>query len=180
MTLTYFDFFAGGGLASFCDNQLALPRGIDKPDGRVAYLCGGTEIALLPREGGTKGGAHAAELPDRYPRGHHRSQSRSVTFLNYALPGLKTVDHVCVLQSEQAALLSRSRGQHSLPARGFAGWLERTTPKSAEGHTIGLPMRFAVARTPRASVLSCLPTRPPRGARIRFRFSTVRHDRQSS
>jgi catechol 2,3-dioxygenase-like lactoylglutathione lyase family enzyme len=38
----------------FYEDQLALPPGMEKPDGKVVYRCGGTEIALFPREGGTK------------------------------------------------------------------------------------------------------------------------------
>lgn len=40
------------------ENQLALPPGIEKPDGKVVYRCGGTEIALFFEGRWDKGGAH--------------------------------------------------------------------------------------------------------------------------
>ena len=38
----------------FYENQLALPAGVEKPDGKVVYRCGGTEIALFPRTAGPR------------------------------------------------------------------------------------------------------------------------------
>ena len=38
----------------FYEEQLALSGAVDKPEGKVVYRCGGTEIALFPREAGTK------------------------------------------------------------------------------------------------------------------------------
>ena len=38
----------------FYEESLALePRGL-QPDGRFIYRCGGAEVALLPKRGGTK------------------------------------------------------------------------------------------------------------------------------
>ncbi len=38
----------------FYERALALPSGEEKPDGKVVYHCGGTEIALFPKPDGTK------------------------------------------------------------------------------------------------------------------------------
>lgn len=95
----------------FYEEQLALPPGIEKPDGKVVYRCGGTLLALFPRDGGTKAdhtamsfrvgdiGAAIADL-----------KSRGVTFADYDLPGLRTTDHVCVLGSEKAAWFADPEG----------------------------------------------------------------------
>lgn len=95
----------------FYEDQLALPPGTEKPDGKVVYHCGGTEIALFPREGGTKAdhtalsfrvediGAAIAEL-----------EGRGVAFADYDLPGLKTEGHVCVLGAEKAAWFADPEG----------------------------------------------------------------------
>ncbi len=67
-------------------------------------LAGGTPLLLLPRPGAPRSSATAlswevgdvvAEVRDL--------ESRGVTFEDYDLPGLKTVDHVCELDSERAA-----------------------------------------------------------------------------
>ena len=38
----------------FYEHQLGLKPGALKPDGKFVYHCGGTEIALFARPGGTK------------------------------------------------------------------------------------------------------------------------------
>jgi len=38
----------------FYEQALALPSGEVRPDGKVVYRCGGTEIALFPKPEGTK------------------------------------------------------------------------------------------------------------------------------
>ncbi len=38
----------------FYEQQIGLKAGAARPDGKFVYRCGGTEIALFPRPGGTK------------------------------------------------------------------------------------------------------------------------------
>ncbi len=70
----------------------------------IFALGGGASLALMPDPGATPTGRTeisfevsdiAAEIRDLGQRG--------VTFADYDLPGLKTVEHVCVLGSEKAA-----------------------------------------------------------------------------
>jgi catechol 2,3-dioxygenase-like lactoylglutathione lyase family enzyme len=95
----------------FYEDQLALPPGAEKPDGKVVYRCGGTEIALFPREGGTRADHTAVSFRVEDIRAAIAVlQARGVGFADYDLPGLKTVDHVCVLGSEKAAWFSDPEG----------------------------------------------------------------------
>jgi catechol 2,3-dioxygenase-like lactoylglutathione lyase family enzyme len=95
----------------FYEGGLALKDGVERPDGRVVYRCGGTEIALFPKPEGTKA-EHTAisfKVPDigAAVRG---LEQRGVAFSDYDLPGFKTVDHVCVLGSEKAAWFTDPEG----------------------------------------------------------------------
>jgi catechol 2,3-dioxygenase-like lactoylglutathione lyase family enzyme len=88
----------------FYEERLGLTAGEARPDGKFVYRCGGTELALFPKPEGTRAEhtavsfrvadivASAAELA-----------GRGVAFADNDLPGLKTVEHVCVLGSEKAA-----------------------------------------------------------------------------
>lgn len=88
----------------FYEGGLGLTAGRLKPDGKFVYLCGGTELALFPREGGTKAEHTAISFRvDDIGESIRELEARGVTFADYDLPGLKTVDHVCVLGSEKAA-----------------------------------------------------------------------------
>ena len=100
-----------GRARDFYENQLGLPPGLDKPDGKVVYLCGGTEIALFPKEGGTK--AEHTAISFRVESIHAaiaELEVRGVGFFDCDLPGFKTVEHVCVLGSEKAAWFSDPEG----------------------------------------------------------------------
>ena len=95
----------------FYEDQLGLPPGTEKPDGKVAYRCGGTEIALFPREGGTKADHTAVSFRvDDIRAAIAEMEARGVVFADYDLPGLKTVGHVCVLGSEKAAWFGDPEG----------------------------------------------------------------------
>ncbi|KAB2875946.1 MAG: VOC family protein [Burkholderiaceae bacterium] len=95
----------------FYEQALGLEAGAARPDGKFVYRCGGTEIALFPKAEGTKAehtaisfkvadiGSAIAELKDR-----------GVRFADYDYPGLKTVEHVCVLGSEKAAWFEDPEG----------------------------------------------------------------------
>ncbi len=95
----------------FYEERLGLAPLGARADGKFVYRCGGTEIALFPRAEGTSAthtalsfrvediGATIAAL-----------QARGVRFADYDLPGLKTVDHVCVLGAEKAAWFEDPEG----------------------------------------------------------------------
>ncbi len=95
----------------FYEKQLGLePAGL-KPDGKFVYHCGGTELALFPRPGGTKAEHTAISFKVDDIRGAVRElESRGVQFADYDLPGLKTVEHICVLGSEKAAWFQDPEG----------------------------------------------------------------------
>lgn len=95
----------------FYEQQLGLPVLGARPDGKFAYRCGGTEIALFPKAEGTK--AEHTALSFRVPdiaAAIADLKARGVRFADYDLPGLKTVEHVCVLGSEKAAWFEDTEG----------------------------------------------------------------------
>jgi catechol 2,3-dioxygenase-like lactoylglutathione lyase family enzyme len=95
----------------FYEQQLGLKAGAPKPDGKFVYHCGGTEIALFPRPGGTKAEHTALSFRVGDIRAAVRELAgRGVKFADYDLPGLKTVEHVCVLGSEKAAWFQDPEG----------------------------------------------------------------------
>ena len=88
----------------FYETQLELAPLGEKPDGKFVYGCGGTEIALFPRPGGTKAEHTALSFTvDDIRTAIRELKARGVAFADYDLPGLQTVEHVCVLGSERAA-----------------------------------------------------------------------------
>lgn len=96
---------------AFYEDQLALPSGTEKPDGKVVYRCGETEIALFPRDGGTRADHTAISFQvENIHAAITELEARGVVFADYDLPGLKTVEHVCVLGSEKAAWFSDPEG----------------------------------------------------------------------
>lgn len=95
----------------FYEQQLGLvPQGL-KPDGKFIYHCGGTELALFPRAEGTRATHTAISFKvSHIGEAVAELQRRGVRFADYDLPGLKTVDHVCVLGSEKAAWFEDPEG----------------------------------------------------------------------
>jgi catechol 2,3-dioxygenase-like lactoylglutathione lyase family enzyme len=95
----------------FYERALALPAGVEKPDGKVVYNCGGTEIALFPKPEGTKAEHTALSFRvDDILASIADLKGRGVVFADYDLPGFKTVGHVCVLGSEKAAWFNDPEG----------------------------------------------------------------------
>jgi catechol 2,3-dioxygenase-like lactoylglutathione lyase family enzyme len=95
----------------FYEAQLALPPLGEPPDGKFVYRCGGTEIALIPRPEGTKAEHTALSFKvDDIRAAIAALQAAGVVFADYDLPGLKTVEHVCVLGSEKAAWFNDPEG----------------------------------------------------------------------
>ena len=99
---------------NFYENQLGLrPVGL-KPDGQFVYACaGGATIALFPKQGGTKADhtALSFQVAD-IAQAIQSLKQTGVVFEDYDLPGLKTVDHVCVLGAEKAAWFKDTEGNY--------------------------------------------------------------------
>ena len=95
----------------FYEQQLGLtPVGL-KRDGKFVFRCGGTELALFPKPEGTQ----ATHTALSFGVGHIETavaelERRGVRFADYDLPGLKTVEHACVLGSEKAAWFEDPEG----------------------------------------------------------------------
>lgn len=95
----------------FYERALALPAGVERPDGKVVYHCGATEIALFPKPEGTKAEHTAVSFRvDDIGDAISELEGRGVVFADYDLPGFKTVEHVCVLGAEKAAWFNDPEG----------------------------------------------------------------------
>lgn len=83
----------------------------EQPDGKFVFQCGGSLIALLPRGSPTKADhtALSFEVQDVVAE-FAALEDRGVVFNDYDLPGLKTVDHVCVLGAAKAAWFHDTEG----------------------------------------------------------------------
>jgi catechol 2,3-dioxygenase-like lactoylglutathione lyase family enzyme len=90
---------------AFYRDVLGLPYRGAAPDGKLLFDIGsGATLALLEKPAGAQA-AHTAisfEVAD-IDASIKDLQSRGAVFADYDLPGLKTVDHVCVLGAEKAA-----------------------------------------------------------------------------
>ena len=95
----------------FYEGGLGLETLGAKPDGKFVYRCGGTEIALFPKPEGTKAQHTALSFQVTDIKSAIATLSaRGVVFADYDFPGLKTVNHVCVLGSEKAAWFEDPEG----------------------------------------------------------------------
>ena len=95
----------------FYEDALGLEPLGAKPDGKFIYQCGGTELALFPKPEGTKAEHTAVSFRVAHiDEAATALEARGVRFADYDLPGLKTVDHVCVLGSEKAAWFEDPEG----------------------------------------------------------------------
>ena len=95
----------------FYEQGLGLvPEGL-RPDGKFNYRVGTTTLALFPKPEGTKAEHTAVSFRvERIGPTVAALEARGVRFADYDLPGLKTVDHVCVLGSEKAAWFEDTEG----------------------------------------------------------------------
>ena len=96
---------------AFYEKCLGFEPGERQADGKYVYLAGGTCVALFPKEGGTRA-EHTAlsfKVPD-IGKAIRELEKRGVTFADYDYPGLRTVDHVCVLGAEKAAWFEDTEG----------------------------------------------------------------------
>jgi catechol 2,3-dioxygenase-like lactoylglutathione lyase family enzyme len=88
----------------FYEEALGLPAGRERPNGETRYQAGGTSFALYPRATPTRADhtALSFEVSDIAAE-VQALRARGVRFEEYDLPGLKTVEGVCVLGAERAA-----------------------------------------------------------------------------
>ncbi len=87
------------------------PVGLQRDGKFVFRLAGGGELALIPKPEGTKAEHTALSFRVADIRAAVADlESRGVAFADYDLPGLKTVEHVCVLGSEKAAWFGDGEG----------------------------------------------------------------------
>lgn len=96
---------------AFYEGRLGLVPGGLRPDGKFVYRVGGSTLALFPKPEGTKA-EHTAisfQVPD-IAAAIAALKRAGVVFEDYDFPGLKTVEHVCVLGAEKAAWFKDSEG----------------------------------------------------------------------
>ncbi len=97
----------------FYQYKLGLkPLGL-REDGKFEFSTGSGIVALIPKPGGTKADhtAISFQVPDILATINDLKQ-RGVVFEDYDLPGLKTVEHVCVLGAEKAAWFKDTEGNY--------------------------------------------------------------------
>jgi catechol 2,3-dioxygenase-like lactoylglutathione lyase family enzyme len=97
----------------FYEKKLGLkPAGL-KPDGKFIYDCGGAQLALFPKEAGTKADHTAVSFQVKDIATEIKTlKAAGVVFEDYDFPGLKTVNHVCVLGAEKAAWFKDTEGNY--------------------------------------------------------------------
>jgi len=95
----------------FYEGRLGLAPGGFKPDGKFVYAVGGSTLALFPKPEGTKADhtAISFRVPD-IAAAIQALKRAGVVFEDYDFPGLKTVEHVCVLGAEKAAWFMDTEG----------------------------------------------------------------------
>lgn len=98
---------------AFYESCLGLEPGGFKPDGKFVYLLGGATLALFPKPQGTKADhtAISFKVPD-IAAAIAQLKHAGVAFEDYDFPGLKTIDHVCVLGAEKAAWFKDPEGNY--------------------------------------------------------------------
>lgn len=98
---------------AFYEECLGLARGELQPDGKFVYEVGGSRLALFPKPGGTKADhtAISFQVAD-IAASIDELERKGVVFEDYDFPGLKTVDHVCVLGAEKAAWFKDPEGNY--------------------------------------------------------------------
>lgn len=89
---------------NFYGTTLGLKPEGQTPDGKYVFSAGGAILALLQKPSPaaaehTAVSFEVSSVEEMIPR----LEKRGVHFEDYDLPGLKTVNHVCVLGSEKAA-----------------------------------------------------------------------------
>jgi catechol 2,3-dioxygenase-like lactoylglutathione lyase family enzyme len=96
----------------FYENELGPKPVGATPDGKFVFVCGGALIALFPRGSATKANHTALSFEVRdIVQSIAEPKKNGVVFNNYDIPGLKTVDHVCVLGTEKSAWFNDTEGR---------------------------------------------------------------------
>jgi catechol 2,3-dioxygenase-like lactoylglutathione lyase family enzyme len=97
----------------FYEVCLGLKPGGFKPDGKFVYAVGGSTLALFPKPEGTKADHTAISFRVTDIAASIVELKRAgVVFEDYDFPGLKTVNHVCVLGAEKAAWFKDTEGNY--------------------------------------------------------------------
>lgn len=99
---------------NFYERKLGLKAMGEQPDGGYLFGCGGgTTLELQFRPGGTKAEHTVASFEvDNIESEIRMLESRGVVFEDYDMPGLKTVNHICKVGSDQAAWFKDSEGNY--------------------------------------------------------------------
>ena len=96
---------------AFYEGCLGLQPGGFKPDGKFVYAVGGSTLALFPKPEGTKADHTAVSFRvEDIAASIAELERAGVVFEDYDVPGLRTVDHVCVLGAEKAAWFKDPEG----------------------------------------------------------------------
>lgn len=102
-----------GRARAFYEGCLGLKPGGLRPDGKFVYKVGGNTLALLPKPEGTKADHTAISFQVTDIEASIKELQRAgVVFEDYDLPGLKTIDHVCVLGAEKVAWFKDTEGNY--------------------------------------------------------------------
>ena len=98
----------------FYEKKLGLKPLGAREDGKFLFAGGdGGTIALFPKPEGTKAEHTAVSfLVQDIAREIKELTQKGVVFEDYDFPGLKTVNHVCVLGSEKAAWFKDTEGNY--------------------------------------------------------------------
>jgi predicted enzyme related to lactoylglutathione lyase len=96
----------------FYAEQLGLADKGSSPDGNHMFAAGADSmVALMPAEEGAQTAHTVLSFEVSDIESEIRDlQQRGVQFEDYDLPGLKTVDHVCVLGADKAAWFKDTEG----------------------------------------------------------------------
>lgn len=98
---------------TFYEGSLGLTPGGFRPDGKFVYAVGGSTLALFPKPEGTKADHTAISFRvENIAASIEELKRAGVVFEDYDFPGLKTVNHVCVLGAEKAAWFKDSEGNY--------------------------------------------------------------------
>jgi predicted enzyme related to lactoylglutathione lyase len=98
---------------TFYEGCLGLKPGGLKPDGKFVYKVGGSTLALFPKPEGSKAEHTAISFQVADIAASIKELKRAgVVFEDYDFPGLKTVNHVCVLGAEKAAWFKDTEGNY--------------------------------------------------------------------
>ncbi len=98
----------------FYEKRLGLKPIGARQDGKFLFVGGnGGTIALFPKPEGTKAEHTVVSfLVKDIAREIKELEQKGVVFEDYDFPGLKTVNHVCVLGSEKAAWFKDTEGNY--------------------------------------------------------------------